>query len=348
MNIRNENLFKNHGKFLNKFFKTDFRDFNKSRWSMGKSIWVWFINSDKDKRDGWRIDVIDDVIVENYEGKGGIPYRSAVEKAYRVAIEFTECGEYNKYKFLGIYEYDFESSDYFSRVFVLSDLPKTMETSDRVSRYFERIFDTNFDPDRCYGREEIREYPSFGGQELSSDLGFFLDEEDESEKQKDIFCAEIPLCNRAQHICASPAEGHRADRSLASRKSLKPDDQKRIIEELQRMDKSFSEMLFYYIDKKGISDVECYRRAQVDRKIFSKIKCKKDYKPGKPTALAFAIALRLNLRETDNLLRTLGYSLSQSFEFDVIVRYCITREIYDIDIINLILLEHDAPLLGYR
>jgi len=117
-------------------------------------------------------------------------------------------------------------------------------------------------------------------------------------------------------------------------------------EMLREMDKSFSELLFYYIDLKGISDVQCYKKANVDKKTFSKIKCKKDYKPSKQTALSFAIALELNLEETERLLQTVGMSLSNSNKFDVIVKYFIINGRYNIFEINETLFEFDQMLLG--
>ena len=88
---------------------------------------------------------------------------------------------------------------------------------------------------------------------------------------------------------------------------------------LRRMDKGFAETLFDYIDAKGMTDIECYKRANVDKKTFSKIKCNKNYKPSKVTAVSFAIALRLNPEETAHLLRTVGMSLSHSSKFDIII-----------------------------
>jgi len=112
-------------------------------------------------------------------------------------------------------------------------------------------------------------------------------------------------------------------------------------------DKGFAETLFYYIDQKGISDVECYKRANVDKKTFSKIKCNKDYRPSKITALSFAIALRLSLEETRHLLNTVGFSLSRSSKFDVIIEYFITtgnyRDIFDV---NETLYQFDQSMLG--
>jgi predicted transcriptional regulator len=113
-----------------------------------------------------------------------------------------------------------------------------------------------------------------------------------------------------------------------------------------KLDKGFAEILFDFIDERGMSDVECYKRANVDRKTFSKIKCNKDYRPSKVTAISFAIALKLDLYETNMLLRTIGMTLSRSIEFDVIIQYFIENRIYDINEINETLFEFDQVILG--
>ena len=116
---------------------------------------------------------------------------------------------------------------------------------------------------------------------------------------------------------------------------------------LANMDRGFADTLFYYIDKKGISDVECYKRSNIGKQTFSKIKCNPDYRPSKITAVSFAIGLKLNIEETRHLLSTAGMCLSRSNRFDVIIEYFITTGRYGtIFDVNEVLYQFDQPLLG--
>lgn len=122
---------------------------------------------------------------------------------------------------------------------------------------------------------------------------------------------------------------------------------KTLHEYMKSMDKPFAYKLLDWIDDRGMTDVECYKKANVDKKTFSKIKCNpKTYKPSKQTAVAFAIALHLDLEETQDLLASAGLTLSRSFVFDKIIRYFIQKGNYDIFEINEALFEFDQVLLG--
>ena len=115
---------------------------------------------------------------------------------------------------------------------------------------------------------------------------------------------------------------------------------------LNTLDESFQEALLRLIDERGMKDSTCYKRAGVDRKLFSKIRSNPAYRPSKATAVAFAIALELNLDETVVFLRKAGYALSHSAKFDVIVEYFIVKGRYNLRELNEALYEFDQPLVN--
>lgn len=109
---------------------------------------------------------------------------------------------------------------------------------------------------------------------------------------------------------------------------------------------SFQDKLFSYIDESGMTDVEVYKKANIDRKLFSKIRSNPMYHPRKQTVLALAIALQLDIEQTVDLLTSAEYALSPGSKGDLIVKYFIEHEIFDIMTINFALDEYGQPILG--
>ena len=115
---------------------------------------------------------------------------------------------------------------------------------------------------------------------------------------------------------------------------------------IRNTDEGFSRALLRLIDEKGMTDVECYRKANVDKRLFSKIRSDPEYRPSKPTVFAFAVSLKLTLPETKTLLKKAGFALTRSNRLDLVMEYCIRERFYDILQINEVLYELDLPLLG--
>lgn len=108
---------------------------------------------------------------------------------------------------------------------------------------------------------------------------------------------------------------------------------------LENMDASFNELLFMLIDRTGQKDSDVYKRARIDRRLFSKIRSSKKYVPCKKTVVALCLALELSREDADALLSSAGYSLSRSEEYDLAIAFCISRQVFDFNDINEMLYE---------
>lgn len=219
--------------------------------------------------------------------------------------------------------------------------PKDQVLKFAIQTITEFLFDHELTVYLCVFDKESYSF----SQKLFSDIQEFINDEYVDEHNEDFYEAfdgsidEIPMAKCLQApMCADAMIPRKRETSSTAGKSLR--------EYMKQMDRSFQEMLFDLIDESGMTDVECYKKANVDKRTFSKIKSNKDYKPSKQTVIAFAISLQLDMDTTQELLATAGFTLSRSKVFDKIIRYFIHNGNYDIFEINEALFEFDQQLLG--
>lgn len=159
--------------------------------------------------------------------------------------------------------------------------------------------------------------------------------------EESMFSAPMAAPFADEDVCKSSAPSQKATPAMPGGSRLKDWISARFQKE-----ETFSEYLLRLIDQSGEKDATIYKRANVDRRLFSKIRSNTHYQPGKSTVLAFCLALRLSVEESEKLLGKAGYALTHTSRFDLAVEYCLKHRIYDVHQVNIALFELDLPLLG--
>ena len=163
-------------------------------------------------------------------------------------------------------------------------------------------------------------------------------------QEPDLSSPELSWALRAGVRCEAPAEeaARPAPMAMSKHSGVPGKLESRVSEQ----EASFHQQLLALIDQKGLSDPQVYKKANLDRRLFSKIRSNANYQPSKPTALALSLALELSLQETRDLLGKAGFALTRSSKSDIIVEYCIEEKIYDLYEVNQILFAFDEALIG--
>ncbi len=183
-------------------------------------------------------------------------------------------------------------------------------------------------------------------EKLSADIASYIDAHyaaDRTAKACDAVCAGVKYNSFAERPTKVPSRLKRSGQLSKQAMAVRECSLEYVVAQLGE---TFQQRLFRLIDERSLTDVEVYKKANLDRKLFSKIRCNTEYRPKKITAVALAVALELNLDETKDLLSRAEMALSPSSKFDLIITYFIERKVYDIYTINAALFQHQQPLLG--
>ena len=161
-----------------------------------------------------------------------------------------------------------------------------------------------------------------------------------NDRYVDVYAISQAIAQQEERLCSARMPDCSPSPSTYTLASLSLEDA------VKQLDEGFSEMLLRKIGESGMTDAQCYKRANIDRRLFSKIKNDKHYTPSKSTVIAFGLALELPMEELRELLGKAGYSLTHASEFDIIVEYFVTQGIYNVFTINEALFAFDQNLIG--